>query len=420
MISTKQLIILILLVFGTDNTIFCQSKKKINHQLIFQHDSLVNVIEKFDLKVDSITLMCSEANQSLLSSINNFKSTESKKSFYDFKRFYERIESANEDFPEESSLYFDELNKRYPLFNELEFNNYCEQVNSLTISTKNHSDLITTRKFNLTKLRPNLALVEKVGNKNEWNELIFSQNQSLKYYIELQDNYLKNQIALAGYAKDEAKENIIFYQEFYLLMEQTKIENENLNSQYLIWIREKERIEAENARLQALYRKKNKIKTIEFIAPIVTDEIDPIYIVSEQRYREENSEAIIERIEPEKEPKAAIKVEKKQEEEIYTIVDEPAEFPGGIASLKTYFKENLLYPESAREIALEGKVYLRFIVSKTGEISNVSVLKGITDCNECNKEALRLIKSMPKWKPSKINGKEVNSYFTIPVTFKID
>lgn len=420
MISIKQLFILILLVFGTNHEIFCQSKKKINHQLIFQHDSLVNVIQKYDLKVDSITLICTDANQSLLSSLNNFRSTESKIGFSNFKRFYDRIESANEDFPEESSLYIDELNKRHPLFNELEFNNYCDQVNSLTKSTKNHSDLITTRKFNLTKLRPNLVLVEKIGNKHEWNELIFSQNQSLKYYIELQDIYLKNQIALTGYSKDEANENLIFYQEFIQLMEQIKIENEKFNTQYLIWMKEKERKEAENARLLALYRKKNKIKTIEFIPPVITnDEIDPIYRETKKGYDEEIPEPQIERIEPKHEPIVEIKPEKRQEE-IYTIVDEPAEYPGGNTALKTYFKENLLYPVSAREIALEGKVYLKFIISKTGEISNVSILRGIPDCNECNKEAIRLIKSMPKWKPAKVNFKEVHSYFTIPVIFKIE
>ena len=141
---------------------------------------------------------------------------------------------------------------------------------------------------------------------------------------------------------------------------------------------------------------------------------------SQQGFDEEIPEQKIGKIEPKQEPIVEIKTEKRQEEEIYTIVDESAEFPGGTEALKAYLKDNLKYPESAREIAIEGKVYLKFIISKKGEISNVSVLRGINECNECNKEAIRLIKSMPKWKPAKVNLKEVHSYYTIPVIFKID
>jgi protein TonB len=113
------------------------------------------------------------------------------------------------------------------------------------------------------------------------------------------------------------------------------------------------------------------------------------------------------------------KVEKK-EEVIYDIVDEPAEPNGGMAALKKYLAENIKYPQTAVEMGLEGKCYLQFVVSENGYISNVKVKKGVTDCPECDQEAIRVVKAMPKWTPGKINGKAVNSTFSLPVSFKLN
>lgn len=109
-----------------------------------------------------------------------------------------------------------------------------------------------------------------------------------------------------------------------------------------------------------------------------------------------------------------------QEPEIYSVVDEMAEFPGGIGALRKYMTDNLRYPEKAKEIAISGKVYLQFVVSRTGDISNVKLLRGLPDCKECDAEAIRLVKSMPMWKPGRQNGKAVDSYFNLPVEFKIN
>lgn len=104
---------------------------------------------------------------------------------------------------------------------------------------------------------------------------------------------------------------------------------------------------------------------------------------------------------------------------IYEVVDESAEFPGGLAEAKKFIQRNLIYPESALDENIEGKCYVKFMVSDEGVISNITVQKGVPNCNDCDKEAIRLVKSMPKWKPAKINGKAVNSYFVLPVPFKI-
>lgn len=118
-------------------------------------------------------------------------------------------------------------------------------------------------------------------------------------------------------------------------------------------------------------------------------------------------------------PKKEEPIEVKKEPEIFTVVDEPAEYPGGLQEARKYLAENINYPDIAREMGYQGKCHLKFVVSENGYISNVTVLKGVPDCPECDKEAVRVVKSMKQWKPAKINGKAVNSYYTLPVNFKL-
>jgi protein TonB len=104
---------------------------------------------------------------------------------------------------------------------------------------------------------------------------------------------------------------------------------------------------------------------------------------------------------------------------IHSFVEESAEFPGGMTALKAYIEANLKIPEVAIQQGLEGRCYLQFIVSKSGNVSNVEVKRGVPDCPECDAEAIRMVKSMPKWKPGKNGGKPVNSTFNLPVSFKL-
>ncbi len=106
--------------------------------------------------------------------------------------------------------------------------------------------------------------------------------------------------------------------------------------------------------------------------------------------------------------------------EIHDIVEEQAEFPGGVSAMKEYIARNMKYPEVAKEMGISGKTYLRFVISDRGSISNVKVVKGLPDCPECDQEAIRIVKSMPNWKPARNNGNAVNSYYNLPVTFKAE
>jgi periplasmic protein TonB len=105
--------------------------------------------------------------------------------------------------------------------------------------------------------------------------------------------------------------------------------------------------------------------------------------------------------------------------EIFTIVEEQAEFPGGLAAMAKFMKDNMQYPAMAREAGISGKCFLKFVVNENGDISNVEILKGVPGCTDCDKEAIRVVKAMPKWKAAKMTGRAVKCYFNLPFSFKI-
>jgi TonB family protein len=107
----------------------------------------------------------------------------------------------------------------------------------------------------------------------------------------------------------------------------------------------------------------------------------------------------------------------KENDEIFNVVEKQAEFPGGTTSLGNYLAKNLKYPMPAQRAMVEGKVFVSFVINKTGEISDVQILKGLGFGLDA--EAIRLIQNMPKWTPAKQSGREVNSRFNIPIMFEL-
>lgn len=105
---------------------------------------------------------------------------------------------------------------------------------------------------------------------------------------------------------------------------------------------------------------------------------------------------------------------------IYTIVDEEAEFPGGNVYFLKFIQENLVYPEGYGDIDVVGKIYVKFVVSKTGTCTDFRILRGIPGGPHFEKATLDLMKKMPNWKPAKMNGKEVDSYFILPISIHFD
>jgi periplasmic protein TonB len=101
--------------------------------------------------------------------------------------------------------------------------------------------------------------------------------------------------------------------------------------------------------------------------------------------------------------------------EIFVIVEEMPMFPGGESARIEYLSRNLRYPKLAMEIGIEGSVFLRFVVMEDGSIADVVLVRGIG--GGCDEEAIRAVKSMPRWIPGKQRGVPVKVYFNMPVRF---
>lgn len=106
-----------------------------------------------------------------------------------------------------------------------------------------------------------------------------------------------------------------------------------------------------------------------------------------------------------------------ESEKIYEIVEQMPSFPGGDAEMMKFIADNLEYPENAQKKGIEGRVVVRFTVSATGEVQDAKILRSLDE--ECDKESIRVVKSMPKWTPGKQGGKEVAVYFTLPILFRL-
>lgn len=101
----------------------------------------------------------------------------------------------------------------------------------------------------------------------------------------------------------------------------------------------------------------------------------------------------------------------------YLNAEQMPQFPGGEQALMRFIAENLRYPRSATEKGIEGRVIIRFVVGKTGEVKDVEVLKGLDPA--CDEEGMRVARLMPKWTPGKENGKNVAVYFVLPILYRI-
>lgn len=108
---------------------------------------------------------------------------------------------------------------------------------------------------------------------------------------------------------------------------------------------------------------------------------------------------------------------KEEENKVFDVVEEQPSFPGGQGALMQWLRDNIKYPVIAAENGIEGRVIVQFVVSKSGSISNVNVVRGVDP--SLDKEAVRVVSNMPNWTPGKQNGTTVNVRYTLPVTFKL-
>ncbi len=109
---------------------------------------------------------------------------------------------------------------------------------------------------------------------------------------------------------------------------------------------------------------------------------------------------------------------KEEENKVFDVVEQMPSFPGGNAAMMNYLSQNIKYPVIAEENGIQGRVIVQFVVGKDGHISDVRVAKSVDP--SLDKEAVRVVRSMPRWIPGKQNGQAVTVRYTLPVTFRLN
>ncbi len=107
-----------------------------------------------------------------------------------------------------------------------------------------------------------------------------------------------------------------------------------------------------------------------------------------------------------------------EKDEVFTVVEQMPGYPGGDEALLKYIKENVKYPAIARENEVQGTVYISYVVDKTGAVTNVRVGRGNVG-GGCEEEAVRVIKTLPRYTPGKQNGRPASVSFMVPVKFRL-
>ena len=110
-------------------------------------------------------------------------------------------------------------------------------------------------------------------------------------------------------------------------------------------------------------------------------------------------------------------IEQSESDKVFEVVDEMPSFPGGQGAMFDFMEKNIKYPKVAEDNGIQGRVILTFIVKKDGSLSQVRIVKSVDP--SLDKEAIRLIKSMPIWRPGKIDGLNVNVKVLVPVDFSL-
>jgi len=159
------------------------------------------------------------------------------------------------------------------------------------------------------------------------------------------------------------------------------------------------------------------VQQARYVPPVVVDSVKPEeaaqLMTADQAQVEVQDEEVVEIVE---EIKEEIQ-EQEVEAEPFVVVEEMPMFPGGDPALLQYLAENTQYPEVAKENNIQGKVIVRFCVTSKGTVDRVSVLKGVDP--ELDKEAIRVVQTLPSFKPGRQGGKPVPVWYMVPINFTL-
>jgi protein TonB len=102
---------------------------------------------------------------------------------------------------------------------------------------------------------------------------------------------------------------------------------------------------------------------------------------------------------------------------IYTVVEHQPEFPGGGIALTEYLRSNVQYPSEAKQASISGRVFVSFVVELDGRITHIQLLKELGF--GCDEEAIRVVKTMPRWKPGSQSGRPIRVKYNLPILFGV-
>lgn len=160
------------------------------------------------------------------------------------------------------------------------------------------------------------------------------------------------------------------------------------------------------------------VEKVKFTAPKVSEDTTiETGLATQDDLANKTTEAPSEEVEVEVKDDKPQVIEQPQQAEIFTVVEEQPGYPGGEEARIRYLQESIKYPEEAKELGIQGKVFVTFVVEVDGTITDVRVLRGIG--GGCDEEAMRVVRSMPKWVPGKQRGVPVRVQFNLPIKFTL-
>ena len=193
-----------------------------------------------------------------------------------------------------------------------------------------------------------------------------------------------------------------------------------------------EKVEAEVERNEPVVFEQQEVVELvasseKFTAPEITDEVPPEEVMRGQDdLAQTNTKIGVYQVEGnDEEAGEVLKAQqvvvteqpKEEETKIFEVVEQMPSFPGGDAALMAFLSKNIKYPVVTEDNAIQGRVIATFVVERDGSITDVKVVKSVDP--SLDKEAVRVLKSMPKWIPGKQNGSAVRVKYTVPVTFRL-
>lgn len=175
-------------------------------------------------------------------------------------------------------------------------------------------------------------------------------------------------------------------------------------------VRETQKFTAPVIKKDELVKEENQVKQMDDL-----DKKVAVDVKDQEGVKDRTVEAIRNDIAVNTPPKEEVK--QQVVEKIFDVVEVPPTFPGGEGQLRAWLAANTKYPPVAEDNGIQGRVIVQFVVERDGSVSNVNVVRGVDP--SLDKEAARVVRSMPKWTPGKQNGQAVRARFNVPVVFKL-